>query len=182
MWRTTYQYSKVSFLKLQCWLSTCKDKTMHHVQQSGIVFYHECRHNYYNYFVSVMLMNSSALCSNLLSKTIVWRDTNSRVHSCSTLFALVPRTVLLYVPMISSSHVPWAFSLMSSIATETEMVRLNTSNRNEAVVWLLKKWLLWAPNKASAYWTASVLQDPGSPNKNRTPMCPQWRITSYRSI
>ena len=63
-------------------------------------------------------------------------DTNGRLHRCSTRYALVPRAVLLYVSMMSSSHVPCVFSLMSSIATGM-VVRLSTSNRNEAVVWLL---------------------------------------------
>ena len=44
-------------------------------------------------------------------------DTNGRVHRCSTRYALVPCAVLLYMSMMSSSHVPCVFSLMSSIAT-----------------------------------------------------------------
>ena len=55
----TYQYSKVSFLKLQCWLHGNKG-------------YKQCMLTYYNCFVeagSVMIMNSSALFSSLLSTT-----------------------------------------------------------------------------------------------------------------
>ena len=63
---TKYQYSKVSFLKLQCRLHG-RVKTMHHIQQSDIVFL-PCMQTYYNCFVkvgSVMIINSSALFSSV---------------------------------------------------------------------------------------------------------------------
>ena len=68
---TTYQYSKVSFLKLQCRLHG-RVKTMHHIQQSDIVFL-PCIQTYYNCFVevgSVMIINSSALFSSVKYTTV----------------------------------------------------------------------------------------------------------------
>ena len=88
-------------------------------------------------------------------------------------------------PRWAQCNTPVQWTSPMSLELLTDVIN---SNRNGGALeyikqeWrccLLKKWLSWAPNKASAHWIASVLQDPGSLNKDRTPMCPQWWITSW---
>ena len=89
----------------------------------------------------------------------------------------VPLVVLLYVSITSSSHVSWLLSLTSSRPIAI-LVRFKMSKTKDVVVWLLKKCVFCAPKRARLHFSASDLQEPGSPNRNGTPMQPHFLSTS----